>query len=324
MLVASDLLVLSFSTELTQAGITYTCHSLHHLITQEGNKDLTWLQCNMSEKAVELAFRRYLGAQGIPFGNLEHKPFIDPGLYDITLAGRHCDLRSCPIFRKDIIHRINIDSSYLLRMTALVPVDQLVSDFINDADYYIFAFTTGLVTPRRVDIIRAQNAGLSIYLVHPLPLDWIRPSSWRPFGRLELESESDQPIMLEFGGQGADRQFQTEVIAIPSYQKVYAQGDFYMLAYVHVAEIPSGRVSIYSPGLNQVHMIRPYEWRNIWVYGMDIILAGYITRAEFRHRCRHLPVSSQFERWKFPDAGVKAQGVLVSDLYPLKDLFSCH
>ena len=34
----------------------------------------------------------------------------------------------------------------------------------------------------------------------------------------------------------------------------------------------------------ETYLIEPIAWSNIWVYGMDIYLAGWITREEFRRR----------------------------------------
>jgi hypothetical protein len=33
--------------------------------------------------------------------------------------------------------------------------------------------------------------------------------------------------------------------------------------------------------LNETTLIAPHQWGNIWVYGMQLYLAGYATQAEF-------------------------------------------
>jgi hypothetical protein len=119
-----------------------------------------------------------------------------------------------------------------------------------------------------------------------------------------------------------------EEVKLPALQRVHSQVDFYSLVYAHLSEIPAGRLGLYSPGLDKTMIIKPYEWGNIWVYGMNIILAGWITRGEFlrcasayqpksdvlrRHRDMEntwlypFPILSRWRAYsKGPSSGVKA------------------
>jgi hypothetical protein len=92
------------------------------------------------------------------------------------------------------------------------------------------------------------------------------------------------------------------------------------LTAVHVKKIPSVRLGIHCPTYKETHLIPPLEWKNIWVYGMDIILAGFISRGEFRQRAKLIAPNSrtfQYDRTK-----TKNLAVPVSELSPLPDLFA--
>jgi len=52
---------------------------------------------------------------------------------------------------------------------------------------------------------------------------------------------------------------------------------------------------------------------------MEIILAGYITRGEFRRRARRIPTGSQV--FQYARTQTDNMFVPVADLHPLSDLF---
>jgi hypothetical protein len=95
--------------------------------------------------------------------------------------------------------------------------------------------------------------------------------------------------------------------------------DFYTLAYVHVSDMPGGRVGIHSSRLDQVHTIQEKDWGNIWVYGMEIILAGYMTRNEFRQKAHRLPPRSRV--WQYAFTQTENFMLPVTELHPLTKLF---
>jgi hypothetical protein len=40
---------------------------------------------------------------------------------------------------------------------------------------------------------------------------------------------------------------------------------------------------------SEAHVIGAFDWGNIWVYGMGIVLAGYLSREEFNRRAAPHP-----------------------------------
>jgi len=95
--------------------------------------------------AVELAFRRYLSQQNIPFDVKGATPFTDPDRYDVSLGGHRCDIKSFLISHRAQITSLRADPGLILQAPALVPLDQYSADGHSDNDLYLFAFLTGLV-----------------------------------------------------------------------------------------------------------------------------------------------------------------------------------
>jgi hypothetical protein len=66
-------------------------------------------------------------------------------------------------------------------------------------------------------------------------------------------------------------------------------------------------------------MIGPLDWGNIWVYGMQVWLAGYVTREEFSRRASFIPAGSH--AFPYQQTQVKNLALPVSELRPLSELF---
>jgi len=60
------------------------------------------------------------------------------------------------------------------------------------------------------------------------------------------------------------------------------------------------------------------DWGNIWVYGTNILLAGWLTRAEFNHRAD--PIHEGARVFQYDKTRTKNLAVPVHDLKPISDL----
>ncbi|MFQ5616991.1 MAG: hypothetical protein ACE5GO_11110, partial [Anaerolineales bacterium] len=293
MITPSDLITLPYTPDLTPAGISYACRSLSYTYDRMGSSRDARLRRIVAGIAVELAFRRHLADEGVPHDLLGATPFTEPDRYDIALGGRRCDIKSYMLRQKEMIRQIRAEPEKLLIAHALVPVDQLESDHLHNEDLYIFAFLAALITPNQADLDRALAAEQPVFLIHPFPKHWARPPHWRPLGNLVMKSDLSEPIELEIGGQGSERTFNVENVRLPPRERVRLESSWHAVSYLSVPQLPPGRVGVHSPILSETYIIQPHEWGNIWVYGMEITLAGYMTRGEFRRRGKRLPKGSR-------------------------------
>jgi hypothetical protein len=207
----------------------------------------------------------------------------------------------------------------VLGAPALVPLDQFAAEGHQPGDLYLFAFLLGLAAASREDVDKALAAGQPVHLIHTLPDDWARPAGWFPLDELALKSECQVPITVELGGQDAERNFVTTRLELPPCTRLPVGGTFYSLAFVHALGRPEARIGLHSPRRGPSHIIAPHEWGNIWLYGMEILLAGWLTRDEFRRKA--VVLNAGEPTFQYARTRTRNLQVRVAGLNPVGELF---
>jgi hypothetical protein len=311
MLHSHDLLHLPYTPDLTEGGIAYAL-----LLLQYNNPSYEQLHRTVAGTIVELAFRRYLSQQDIPFDITAAMPFTDPARYDVSLGGHRCDVKTHHISRRSQITEVRRDPDILLKASALVPSENYFGDGHSDHDLLVFAFLLGLTATSQSDLKKVVDANRPHYLLHVTPKKWRTPFHWKPLRALVLKSESDEEMLVEIIGQDQGRGSLKRLLNLPPKTCVAVNDPFYSVTALHVKNIPLARLGIHSPAHKETHLIQTLDWKNIWVYGMDITLTGYLTRGEFRQRAKSVATNS---RLFDPEKNLV---VPVSELNPLPDLFT--
>jgi hypothetical protein len=319
MITSSDLLHLPYTRDLSEAGIAYALRSLPYTYNRMGGSLYDRLRRIVAGVAVELAFRRYLSQQGIPFDVKGTTPFTEPDHYDVALGARRCDIKSFLIMHRDQISEIRRHPQMLLKAPALVPSDPHAGSSYSPHDLYLFAFLPALVASSQSELQRVIQLKQPHYFVHMMPDGWNRPSKWSPLGRLVLKSESEETQTIEIGGQDAEREIRSFVVELPPRTRVEIESGLFSISHLHIRSCPTARIGIHSSTRRETHMIGALEWGNIWVYGMDMVLAGYITREEFSRRASFIQAGSRV--FQYNTTTVKNLAVPVSDLKPFSELF---
>src|SRR5512134_3712224 len=106
MISACDILHLPCTRDLIQGGIAYALRSLPYNFKHGGSSTYERLQHLVAEIVVEIAFRRYLSQQNIPFEVKAALPFHGHERYDVILAGRRCEIKSLLLSQSQHISRI--------------------------------------------------------------------------------------------------------------------------------------------------------------------------------------------------------------------------
>ena len=298
MLAASDVVALPYDDSLTQAGLEYARQSLHYTYNRMALGHTARLRKIVAGIAVELALVRHLEQASAPFDRLGSTHFTRRDLYDLALAGRRVDLKTAIVNQKSKIASLRRDPAWLLDAAALVPADQLESDTLQEADVYLFAFLAALEAGGPAEVRRALRAKQPVYLLKTFEgQDWTGARKWRPVGPLALKSNAAAPVEVEIGGQGRDRESLVERLRLQPRRRVVAAGDFYSVLYLHAPALPRAAIGMHSPALKQTRLIPPEDWGNIWVYGLGIWLAGYLTKNEFRKRSKRLAAGSAVKQY---------------------------
>jgi hypothetical protein len=319
MISASDLLPLRCTHDLIEGGIAYALHALPYGFNRAGGSTYDRLRRLVAGAAVGLAFRRHLSKQGIPFGVKSALPFTDHRRYDVMLGGRRCEVKSFLISQCDQISQIRGNPEVLLHAPALVASDQHAGEGHSPRDLYLFAFVLGQVTTSQKDLQAVINVKQPHTLVHVMPEAWNRPPKWSPLGTLALKSESTEAQTVEIGGQDEAGEFCSFGVELPPRRRVEVKNKLFSLSYLHTKSSCSARMGIYSPVRRETYLIGPADWRNLWIYDMELLLAGYSTRDEFSRRASFLPIGSRV--FQYNQTQVKNLAVPVSELRPLAELF---
>lgn len=319
MLTTSDFLRLPYTPDLTEGGIAYAIRSLPYTYNRMGGSPFDRLRRIVAGVAVELAFRRYLSEHDIPFEVKGATPFTDRDRYDVSLGGHRCDIKSFHISHRRQISSLRTQPKVLLKAPALVPSDQHTKDGRRYDDLYIFAFLAGLVAASQSHIEKALNASQPIYLIHTMPNEWNRPKNWKPIKPLTLKSEASDIITIELSGLTKNRDFLTYTIDLPPMKKVAIEESFFSLSALHVDKFPKARVGVHSPVIGDSYIIDPFAWGNIWLYGMEVLLTGYISWEEFTQRSSKIAPGSHV--FQYNKTRTKNLAVDIADLKPLQKLF---
>ena len=269
--------------------------------------------------AVELAFRRHLSERNIPFDVKGAAPFTNPDHYDVSLGGRRCDIKSFLITYREQISEMKRNPQVVLNAPALVPSDQNAAEGHSDNDIYLFAFLSGLIAASQTDVQKVIHKNQPHYLVHAMPDSWMKPAVWNPLGTLVLKSESEETQVVEIGGQDERREMRSSVVEVPPRRRVEIESEFFSLAYIHTKSPPNARVGIHCANRNETHLIGALEWGNMWVYGMEILLAGFITREEFNRKAKPVPEGARV--FQYEKTRAKNLAVPIAELKPISELF---
>jgi hypothetical protein len=313
---------LPYDASLTVAGIEYAKKSLHYTYNRMRLGPAARLRKIVAGVAVELAFRRWLQAQAVPFDLLGATHFTEQDRYDVRLGGRRCDLKSFLISDRQQIGALRRDPAWLNEAEALVPEDQFQSDRLEEQDLYLFGFLAGLETRGARDLQRALAAEQPVYLIHTLTQARWRGAAaehgWRSLGQLLFKGDTPEPVELEAGGQAASHAAWLERLSLRPRVRTATRGEFYSLLYLHVSRLPGGPVGVRSPALRETVLVGPGDWENIWVYGIEVFLAGWLSKAEFRALSRRLPKGSAV--LQYPRTQTDNRAVPVRRLRPVAEL----
>jgi hypothetical protein len=318
MLSPSNLIHISYTPDMTEGGIAYALRSLPYMYNRAGGSVYDRLRRTVASAAVELAFRRYLAEQNVPFEVMGARPFTDPERYDVSLGGRRCDIKSFLISYREQVMEIKRNPQVVLKAPALVPSEQNVSEGRSDKDIYLFAFLSGLIAASQDDLKKAIYKKQPYHLVHVMPEAWMRPVKWNPLGALVLKSDSAETQVVEVNGQDEGRETRTVSVELPPNTRVQIKSGFCSVAYIQSKSLPNARIGIHSPLLKETHVIGEMDWGNIWVYGLDVLLAGWLTRDEFNRRANPIPEGMRV--FQYDRTRTKNLAVPVSELKPVSEL----
>lgn len=317
MITTADLIRLPYSPDLTQAGIAYACRRLACATLAEDQKTYISLRDQVTFGAASLAFLRYLSNEQVPHTVHGAIPYTDPGSYTIQLGSRRCLLKTNLIINRETIHYLRRHPEEILGNQVQMEVSDLESDVYSSDDLLVFALVLGLVTRKSTELESALEAQQPLCLIHTLPALWSNPIPGSPLNEIALKSKHSQAIEIEAGGRDLKGLFHEETCMLQPRVRSTLKESYQSLSYLRSNQPVSSQVGLSCQGISGAQVVQPGQWGNIWVYGLEIFLVGYQTRAEFRQR----GLLENSDESKPPGICGKKKNLPYGQLHPLAGLF---
>jgi hypothetical protein len=267
--------------------------------------------------AASLAFRRYLDSEQIPHTVLGTVTSTNAASYPLQLRGRRCFLESSLLFNRKVVHSLCSAPDKILARQAELEVNDLGSDLMPDNDLIVMALVPAIITRHPKELADVFSTGNPACLVHTLPAEWANPLPEKPLEQVALKSNYNQETRIIMGGRDLDGNFQEEALLLPPHVRTLSEYAYQSLAYLSLEQPVAHQIGLSSKVKKSPYIINPGQWGNIWIYGTEIFLAGYLSRAEFRHKAA---MQAQ-KAYEIPIPNRKKRSLPLRELRPLAELF---
>lgn len=317
-LATADLVSLAYSGQYSLAGVQQACESLLHGQAPADDVEPAQLRSAVAAVAFEMALRRWLDDAQVSYQLPAHALATAGAQRQLALGGRKCELRPSILTHAGGMQSVQADAGWLLGTSAMVAPAELAAQRLAEEDIFIFGCVTGSVLPSLRETQRAAAQAQPLSLVHMPPRPWLGLGSWRSLGQLVLKSAAKQPLQVELGGLDRAHQALRSTLLLQPMQRTLVPEDFYCLRYVYVAALPDGVLGVHSPALRQTPVITPRQWHNIWFYGLQVYLCGWLNKRDFRSRSVRLAAGTRVRQYVRTEEVVHA--IEIARLRPLARL----
>ena len=315
----SNLVFMACEKEYLQVGIEETCRAAAQPGRFPQINSYDRIRLRAADNVAALAFRRCLTAKRVPHQFSPSPGFADSTSYLPMIGGRNCILVAQMICRRSLIRRLRNQPEQIKQRMVYLP-ERTEWDAFGDEDLYIFAFISTLVTRSREAIKKAVNAGEPLYLFYRMPPDWSLPELWEPMETLVLKTDLSEAVTLTLHGQDGQQQYCSQQIRLAGRQRTEVSSSFFSIGGLGIDRLPKGPVGIHNPFTGETLLVGPYQWGNVWLYGIEIVFAGYIRRGDFhRHAVRPSMTEALYTNPCLVDEHLLS--LPVEGLKPLTDLF---
>ena len=167
MLDQGDFIRLAYTPDLTAAGIAYARQQLPSPALHSPQAIRQRFQQLVLDKAVELAFRRYLDEQPVPYDTVPGTAFGSPAAHYLRLGGWRCNVISCWIDQPEIVRQVLAQPACLLQAAALLSSQRVVAWVPGERDVYIFTYILSSIPESEGRTLHAETIFLPGCISHP-------------------------------------------------------------------------------------------------------------------------------------------------------------
>lgn len=320
MLTVQDFRKLIYTPDLSEIGVQYICTQLPQLPINGDLKQVTnKLHQLISQKAADLAFRRYLDSQEIPYNLSESVSFAEQDYQAMSIGGRRCHVVGGLVTKKNDIRRIRKTSPHLLDEVIELPGAANASEGISAHDLVVFVFIGGLLAKSKDDLRRIKHNELATNIMFVLPEPWRIPKKWYALEQLVIKSDSPEKCKLTIAGEDQQRnQITVDVELMPKVRTV-VDVELYSISHIQSHEEITGKIGVHSKVMKQTLVIEPKHWKNIWVYGSDILILGYLLGSVLLEKSIDIPAGESTFQARYGTTE-KSTAIRIKQLQPISEL----
>lgn len=288
-----DWISIPYDESLSSSGAHLACRALAHDDPANWPPPVSRLHEACAGFAAELALRRWFERQMVPHRLLQDKPLTRPWHPGILLGGRRLDLQCMLLFRRAQIRQLKRNPSRLLDAHAHIPLRTLSAPVMDEGDLVVVAVLVGLTARSPYDIQKASASRLPMHLISTAPdATWMSKSRRSYLGPITVSCQDPQPFNLELAGQNTARQWQTETLTLIQ-GSATSSLKFRAVYYVHTDHLPSTPLLLKGAALDKRWITPTRDWKNLWIYGMDVIFVGWLTKGAFMQQAQRMPAGTR-------------------------------
>jgi len=314
---SEEVIHLPWDESLTLAGVTYVQNTLSRILGVGPWPSASGLRGLVASLASDLALRRWLDGEQVPYTLIGDEPFTRPARPRLVLGGRRLILQTTLVSSRRAIRRLRGDPHHALEASAAILPSTLDAAGLSEGDLLAFALSLALETRTLTELEKAMTSGHPAHLL-ALPPDpsWIRPLRTTDLGVVTVSSPSGCWDIILQGVLSTHVPWSTRASLDPSTR--FQSPPLHSLIALHTFQRPPGPLLACSESHPAPWRLQPGEWWNLWLYGIETLLLGWSTVREFRAASsRHTPARTASDLSRPPRGSLQIAG---SDLMPLSSL----
>jgi hypothetical protein len=109
-----------------------------------------------------------------------------------------------------------------------------------------------------------------------MPDAWRQPAVRKTPGKFSFRYGGDAPLVIDLYGPGLQPEQYSEQMVLQPQTWSETRYTYRSLTCLQAGAIPTARVEVKSRAHRRPYTVMPLQWSNLWVYGQEIILAGYL------------------------------------------------
>lgn len=280
MITTGDLIRVNCERKFIQAGIAEASQAAAQPGRYPQLNSFDRIRLRAADSVAALALRRVLTERGVPHQLVPSPNFNHTGSCDPALGGRRCLPAAQLICRRSLIRQVKREPEALLARKVFL-AEKVDWAGYSDEDLLIFAFISALVTRSREATKQAVVAGQPLHLLYRMPPGWSLPERWAPLEPLVLKTDQSGPLTVILHGQDGRQRYLAQQVRLQGRCRTEVSTGLFSIGALGIDRLPKGPLGLYNSATSEILLAAPYQWGNVWLYALQIVLAGYIRRGDF-------------------------------------------